>query len=152
MSKEIEIAVKREITHIQQLCDAIMCCPKSEGLEILDEKTRRDLCDRIFVDFTRDAENIRCDANFAVNKLSESLERMTKMVEEKEKIIRDLCCRAPRRNCERFNSGNPSKDMENSWIAFRETHKDDTSTEAYERWLFEPIAPIAFKKPEEEGK
>lgn len=152
MNKEIEIAVRRERTHIQQLCDAIMCCPQSKGLDSLDEKTRRDLCDRIFVDFTRDAENIRRDANYAVNKLSETLERTTRMIQDKEAFIDELYCREPRRNCERFNSGDPSKDMENSWIAFREAHKDDTSTEAYERWLFEPIAPIAFKKPEEEEK
>lgn len=152
MSKEIEIAVKREETYIENLCQIIKYCPKVEGLESLDDKTRRDLCDRMQYAAMVDADAIRRDANFAVNKLSEVLERTTKMLEEKEVFISDLCRREPCRNCERFNSGDPSKDMENSWIAFREAHKDDTSTEAYERWLFEPIAPIAFKKPEEEEK
>lgn len=82
MSKEIEIAVKREETCIEKLCQVIMHCPKVEGLESLDDKTRRDLCDRIQYAAMVDADAIRRDANFALNKLSEALERTTRMLEQ----------------------------------------------------------------------
>ena len=88
MSKEIEIAVKREETCIENLCKNIRQHPKVDGLESLDDKTLRDLCDRIRYAAMVDADAIRRDANFAVNKLSEALERTTRMMEQMAKPIK----------------------------------------------------------------
>ena len=150
MSKEIEIAVKREETCIEKLCQIIRHCPKVDGLESLDDKTLRDLCDRIRYAAMVDADAIHRDANFAVNKLSETLERTTRMIQDKEAFIGELCCREPRRNCERFNSGDPTRDREDAWKAYLAVRDD--GADDFERWLFESTAPITILPPNEEEK
>lgn len=80
MKNTIDIEVKREQTSIEKLIYDIQ---HGHIRNKLDRETVTELCRRIRVAAMIDAENIRRDANFAVNKLSEALERMTRQPENK---------------------------------------------------------------------
>ena len=88
MSEENQVAQRRPETHIEQLCKLILMFPQSYGLESADGKTLSDLCSRIQTAAVDDANAIHSDANFAVNKLSEALERTTRMMEQMAKPIK----------------------------------------------------------------
>ena len=136
MKNTIDIEVKREQTYIDKLIYDIQYGHINNKL---GRETATELCRKIKIAAIADAENIRRDANFAVNKLSEALERTTWIIKDKDAFIKELFCREPRRNCERFNSGNPTKDREDAWKVYLETRDD--GADDFERWLFESIAP-----------
>lgn len=92
MSKEIEIDAERKKTHIEELCHRIIVMQRGDRmlyqtLKSLDDLQLRALSDMIFVAAIKDADAIRRDANFAANKLSEALERTTRMLEQMAKPI-----------------------------------------------------------------
>ena len=80
MKHTIDIEVKREQTSIEKLIYDIQ---NRHISNMLGPETTTELCRRIRIAAMIDAENIRRDANFAVNKLSEVLERMTRQLEDK---------------------------------------------------------------------
>lgn len=86
MKNTIDIEVKREQTSIEKLIYDIQL---GHVNNMLDPKTTTELCRRIRIAAIVDAENIRRDANFAVNKLSEVLERMTRQLEDKPTVTFD---------------------------------------------------------------
>ena len=88
MSEEIQVAQRRPETHIERLCKTILMFPKAYGLESADGTTLVDLCSKIQTAAVDDANAIHREANFAVNKLSEALERTTRMMEQMAKPIK----------------------------------------------------------------
>jgi hypothetical protein len=90
MKNTINIEVKREQTSIERLIDNIKHGHDWDMFRNrLDTEAVTKLCHRIRIAAMIDAENIRRDANFAVNKLSEVLERMTRQLEDKPTVTFD---------------------------------------------------------------